>query len=428
VKRRDFIVRSTVLALAPGGLAACAHAQEPAPPTGWDAVRASFALSPGEHNLTAWWFASHPEPVRAAIERHRAGLDSDSRRYLTQREALEDDVRAAAAAYLETSPDQVALTDSTTMGLGLLYAGILLRPGAELVTSTHDFYATHEALRLRAERDGCTLTKVELYSRPDETSIDEIVSNVGLALGPATRVLALTWVHSSTGVKLPVREIADVVAHANRDRAPAEQILFCLDGVHGFGCEAATPDELGVDFLVTGCHKWLFGPRGTGLVWGTPLAWSTVKPTIPTFDQQEYFAWMYEQPTALPAGPLETPGGFHSMEHRWALKETFEWRQRLGRHAVERRTHELVERLKAGLDGARHLALATPRDARLSAGMVMTVAYRRDPGEVVERLYDRHRIVASVTPYREAFVRVGPSIVNDEDEVDLTARALRELS
>jgi len=231
VKRRDFIVRSAVLALAPGGLAACTRS-EPAPPTGWTAVRASFGLQPGEHNLTAWWFASHPAPVRAAIERHRAGLDADARRYLTRRETLEDDVRGAAAAYLETSADQVALTDSTTMGLGLLYSGIALRPGAELVTSTHDFYATHEALRVRAERGGCTLTKVELYSRPDATSIDEIVSNVELALGPATRVLALTWVHSSTGVKLPVREIADVVAQANGDRAPAHRILFCLDGVH----------------------------------------------------------------------------------------------------------------------------------------------------------------------------------------------------
>jgi len=59
---------------------------------------------------------------------------------------------------------------------------------------------------------------------------------------------------------------------------------------------------------------------------------------------------------------------------------------------------------------------------------VMTVPYRSDPSDVVERLYDRYRIVASVTPYRDAFVRVGPSIVNDEDEVDLTARALRELA
>ena len=116
------------------------------------------------------------------------------------------------------------------------------------------------------------------------------------------------------------------------------------------------------------------------------------------------------------------------MEHRWALKEAFEWRQRLGRHAVEQRTRELVERLKDGLAGAKQLAVVTPRDARLSAGMVMTAPYRSDPSTVVDRLYDRHRVVASVTPYHDAYVRVGPSIVNDEEDVDVTARALRELS
>jgi selenocysteine lyase/cysteine desulfurase len=29
-----------------------------------------------------------------------------------------------------------------------------------------------------------------------------------------------------------------------------------------------------------------------------------------------------------------------------------------------------------------------------------------------------------VTPYRERFVRLGPSIVNDEDDVDAAVRAL----
>jgi selenocysteine lyase/cysteine desulfurase len=428
VRRREFVVRAGTLALAPGALAACGAEAHVAAPTGWDAVRASFALREGDLNFTAWWFASHPRPVREAIERHRSGLDANARQYETQRELFEDDVRRAAAAYMETSPDQIALTDSTTMGLGLLYAGISLRRGQELVTSTHDFYATHEALRVRAERSGCTLTKQELYSRSDLASIDEIVSNVRFALSPRTRVLALTWVHSSTGVKLPVRAIADVVAEANRSRAPEDQILFCLDGVHGFGCEAETPDELGVDFLVSGCHKWLFGPRGTGIVWGRPLAWSQVTPTIPTFDQQAYFAWMYGAPTALPAGALETPGGFHTMEHRWALKDAFDWRRDLGREEVARRTHALADRLKDGLAGASHLGLATPRDPALSAGLVMTVPFRNDPGLVVRRLYERHRVVASVAPYREQLVRVGPSIVNDEDEVDVAVRALRELS
>ena len=114
------------------------------------------------------------------------------------------------------------------------------------------------------------------------------------------------------------------------------------------------------------------------------------------------------------------------MEHRWALSEAFEWRTRLGAARVEQRTHALARRLKEGLAGARHLALVTPREQALSAGLVMVIPFGADPDAVVRRLYERHRIVASVTPYRDRYVRLGPSIVNDEDEVDEAARALRE--
>jgi selenocysteine lyase/cysteine desulfurase len=423
MKRRDFLARAGVLALAPGAGAARFDTASAAAATDWGAVRELFALRPGVHDFAAWYLASHPKPVRDAVERHRRGLDASPHEYVQQHTALEEQARAAAAAYLETAADQVALTDSTTMGLGLLYAGISVKPGQELVTSEHDFYATHEALRLRADRTGASLRKIRLYSRPERASVDEIVSSVEKALTPKTRVLALTWVHSSTGVKLPVRELARVVAAHNRSRASADRTLFCLDGVHGFGVEAATPARLGVDFLVSGCHKWLFGPRGTGLVWGRREAWAEVSPTIPTFADTAYAAWIFERPAAVPAGPLHTPGGFHSFEHRWALKEAFEWRRHLGRARVEARTHALAQRLKQRLAGGRGYAIVTPLDPKLSAGLVM-LRTDRDPGAVVDNLR-RRGIVASVTPYRERYLRLGPSIVNDEAEVDAAARAVR---
>jgi selenocysteine lyase/cysteine desulfurase len=416
VKRRDFLVRAGAFAVAPGALAEAAPAA-----VGWPGVRAQFELRSGERNFAAWYLASHPKPVRDAIARHRRGLDANAHEYVEQHGELEDVARSLAARYLGTSADQIALTDSTTMGLGLLYGGISLRSGQELVTSTHDFYATHEALRVRARRTGARLTRVRLYARPDRASVDEIVSNVRRALVPRTRVLALTWVHSSTGVKLPVREIAGVVADANRGRRSSERILFCLDGVHGFGVEASAPDVLGVDFLVSGCHKWFFGPRGTGFVWGRREAWAEVSPTIPTFDGRAYGAWVSGGRASVPPGPLETPGGFHSFEHRWALVEAFRWRLALEPARVEARTHALARRLKAQIAPAR---LVTPRSSSLSAGLVMLASPDRDPSDVVRELYERHRIVASVTPYRERYVRLGPSIVNDEADVDAAARAL----
>src|SRR5204863_5665917 len=116
-------------------------------------------------------------------------------------------VMNAASAYTGGRPGEIALTDSTTMGLGLVYGGLHLFPGDEIVTSTHDFYSTHQALRLRAQRSGAHVRKIALYRRLSTVSVDELVSSVARAITPKTRVLALTWVHSSTGLKLPISEI-----------------------------------------------------------------------------------------------------------------------------------------------------------------------------------------------------------------------------
>jgi len=359
--------------------------------------------------------------VRAAIERHRRGLDRNTALYLRESELpLEDAARQAAADNLGAPFDEVALTDSTTMGLALVYRGLRLEPGDEVVTSEHDFYATYESLRLRHERDGVAVRRVRLYDEPSEASPDRIVETIARALGPRTRALALTWVHSSSGVKLPLREIAAAVADANRGRAERERVLLCVDGVHGFGVEEESPVALGADVFVSGCHKWLFGPRGTGLVWAAPHAWERIDPLIPTFDGRAYIAWILgRRPRDVPPGALMTPGGFHSFEHRWALTEAFEHQRDLGGPAaVARTTYALAARLKHGLAEIAGVRVKTPQDEALSSGLVCAELADSRAGEIVDRLREEHRIVASVTPYAQEYLRFGPSVANDADDVD----------
>jgi selenocysteine lyase/cysteine desulfurase len=391
----------------------------------------TFALDPRYANLTTFVLASHPRPVREAIERQRMALDANAAFHLRRSEvALEDAARGAVAGYLGAAPDQVALTDSTTMGIALAYARLRLGPGDEVITSEHDFYATHEALRLREELDGVAVRRIRLYDAPESASADEIVTAVARALGPRTRCLALTWVHSSTGVKLPLEELTRVVADANRGRREGERILLSVDGVHGFGVEDASPVELGVDIFASGCHKWLFGPRGTGLLWAASHAWERLAPTIPSFDPRAYIAWVEGRSTTqTPAGALMTPGGFHSFEHRWALPAALELHTRLGgRAAVARRTHALAGRLKEGLAEGPGVRLRTPRDDALSAGLVCAEVADLDPGEVVDELRERHRVVASVTPYRTRYVRFGPSVANSAKDVASAVAAVAEVA
>ena len=389
-----------------------------------------FALDPDYVNLTTFILASHPRPVRAAIERHRRALDANAALYLRASEvSLEEAARRAVADYLGTEPDLVALTDSTTMGLALIYARLRLEPGDEVVTSEDDFFATHESLRLREQLDGVAVRRIRLYDEPESASTEEIVTAVSRALRPSTRCLALTWVHSSSGVKLPLREIAGAVADANRGRRERERILLCVDGVHGLGVEDESPVDLGVDVFASGCHKWLFGPRGTGFVWAAPHAWARLAPTIPSFDPRVYLAWIERRrPAGVPPGALMTPGGFHSFEHRWALPEAIELHTRLGGRAeVARRTHALAAALKDGLAETAGVRLRTPRDEVLSAGLVCCEIAGTDPGEVVDRLRERHRVVASVTPYRTRYARLGPSVANTADDVDTAIEAIARM-
>jgi selenocysteine lyase/cysteine desulfurase len=257
-----------------------------------------------------------------------------------------------------------------------------------------------------------------------------MVAAVAAALGPRTRCLALTWVHSSSGVKLPLREIAATVARANRNRRERERILLCVDGVHGFGVEDGSPVELGADVFVTGCHKWLFGPRGTGLVWAAPHAWERLAPTIPSFDERAYLAWiMGRAPDDTPPGPLMTPGGFHSFEHRWALTEAFRFHDELGgREKVAATTRALAARLKEGLAEIQGVMVKTPRDDALSSGLVCVDVPGTSALEAVARLRDEHRVVASATPYATRYLRFGPSVANTDDDVDRTLAAVASVA
>ena len=75
-------------------------------------------------------------------------------------------------------PDEIALTDNTTMGLALLYGGLPLRPRQEMLTTTHDHYATYEALRLRALHTGARRAQdCALRACPSRPTADEIVGN-----------------------------------------------------------------------------------------------------------------------------------------------------------------------------------------------------------------------------------------------------------
>jgi isopenicillin-N epimerase len=393
----------------------------------WQRVREQFSLTGDLVHMSALFISSHPRRVREAIDRYRSELDENPVVTLqSHNRERQQAARDAAAEYLGVDGSEIALTDSTTMGLGLLYNGLRLEPGDEILTTEQDYYVTHESLRTAAQRTGAEVRRVSLYEDMSSVSADDLVERLARALTPRTRVVALTWVHSGTGLKLPLRQVATAL----RERHQGDHDLsICVDGVHGFGIEDVSLADMDVDFFVAGCHKWLFGPRGTGLVWGRAAAWPRLVPTIPSFlDDGTWAAWLTGDEVEGDTSAIRmTPGGFKPFEHQWALPEAFGFHREIGKDRVQARTRELARHLKEGLEAMRHVELVTPLDEHLSAGIVCFDVSGISADNVVRRLRDRG-IVATATPYAVRHARLSPSIRNTHDEVDRALEAIASLT
>ena len=120
-------------------------ATQPFDPGDWKSVRAQFLLSPDLVHLSNFYLASNPTPVRDAITNYRRAFDEnphsflDDNMFAREEDMLWRSVCAEAAEYVGGQASEIALTSSTTMGLALPYNGLRLKPGQEILTTTHEY-------------------------------------------------------------------------------------------------------------------------------------------------------------------------------------------------------------------------------------------------------------------------------------------------
>jgi len=401
----------------------------------WPAVRALFPLAPDWVHLSSFLLVSHPKPVAEAIDRFRRKLDSDPT--WLERAAFDESegkpfetVKRALADYIGGQPSDICLTSNTTGALAMAYHGLRIRADQEIVTSEHDHYSHHESIRYSAARSGCGVRYIPLYDTGASASIAQITDRVANAITPKTRAVGVTWVHSSSGVKLPITDIAAVVARANAGRSDADRCLLIVDGVHGFANQDVDAARLGCDFFAAGTHKWLFGPRGTGFLWGKSDAWQYLRPTIPSFDpdsfQTTWPAWMNRAPLPPTQASSVSPGGFVAFEHLLAVPAAVDLHRSIGRDRIATRIADLNTGFRNGAAKLIGVTLHTPLDPQLAAGISCFEVAGLTVDQVTQRLAAK-KIRTTTSPYKTSYARVAAGVMNSPADIETVLREIRAL-
>ncbi|MGY2162976.1 aminotransferase class V-fold PLP-dependent enzyme [Pseudomonas tolaasii] len=419
--RRTFLKQAGVLvASLPLGTALSSRAIAATPAaTPWVGLKQLFNQDPDYLHFSNFLVASHPKPVRDAIERYRVQIDRNPGLAmdwdLQETWKREGQVREWAGRYLDAKPAQIALTGSTSEGLAMIYGGIKVRPDQEILTTVHEHYATEFSLNFRVAKEGTQVRRISLFENAAKVSVDEVLGNIKRNIRPNTRVLGMTWVQSGSGVKLPISEIGQLVEEHNRNRDDKDRILYVVDGVHGFGVENLDFPAMNCDFFIAGTHKWMFGPRGTGLVCARDSENKYVTPMVPTFSEDTSFA------TTM------TPGGYHAFEHRWAADEAFKLHLQLGKAQVQAQIHALNTELKNQLLAHPQIELVTPRSPELSAGFTFFRVKGQNSDEVAAYMMKNRVVIDAVDRDVGPVIRTAPGLLNSTEEIQrfmtlLTAR------
>ena len=300
--------------------------------------------------------------------------------HFERRLSLQADLRDGYARVLGCDPADVALTTSTSEGLGAVLAGMPLAPGDEILTSDTEHPGLLGPLRAARER-GAEVRAVALRDIAD-------------AVSPRTAAVACSHVSWLTGEVAPAA-LAEV------------DVPVIFDGAQGAGAVPLDMAALGCSAYAAAGQKWLCGADGTGMLYLDPAFAEEVVVPAPSYGSFEDASEGIDSPLRADAARFDTPA--------------------LSREAVALSLAALEVLFGAGFDDVLERAreLAAELAARLAAAG-RTVAARADttlvswedpdPPAARERLAEAGVVIRHLP--RTPYVRASVGAWNDEGDLE----------
>ena len=378
-----------------------------------------------------WVMHCSEGPVpRAAVRAVRAFMQKELRpwgvRWEEDFQGIPAASRAEAAALLGGRPEDISLSPSTSTGLVAVAQGFPWQPGDDVVAPLGEF-PSNAWPWLALKPRGVVFREVPLWeghrsgadawsSLPPTAAADPEARLIA-ALGPRTRILALSWVRFQDGLKLDLQRLG----RACRERG----VHLVVDGIQAAG---TVPVDLeGLSAFATGGHKGLLAPQGMGFLWTEEAFRQSLAPSGTWLSVEQ--ATDFSRPSTdfdrawLPDGRALEPGGPNLLQAS-ALLESLRLLNGVGVRAIAAHIAGLQIRLLEALEGSPWAAECRRLRALLEAGRLGSFLAFHHGGAGAEHLQGllqaghRHGILASV---REGYLRVAFHGFHTEEDVDRVA-------
>jgi len=328
-------------------------------------------------------------------------------RYLRPRKEM---IRKKLADTFGCSPEEIAIVRNVTEALQIPLLGIELKPGDEVLTTTHDYPSMKSALFQREKREGI---KVKLFPFPYPPKNMKVLSDLfEQNVTSRTKMILLCHITNLTGQIFPLKEICQMARNKG--------IEVVIDGAHAFGHFEFKQKDIDCDIYGANLHKWMMAPIGTGFLYVKKEKIKKIWPLFPAADPQgddiRKFEHLGTQPEYL----------------KLAVGDALAFHHGIGGKRKEERLRYLRNYWAKAIEKLPGVKMLTSYDPEQSCGLGTFAVENMNMGKLSQILFDKHKIYSitvGVPPVMQTDeniigMRVSPSIYTSLREIDLFIEAV----
>ena len=374
----------------------------------WGTIQQAFSVTRGIVNLNNGGVSPSPRMVTEAFVRY-TWQQEDATAY-TMWQLLEpqsETIRTGLAELFGCSPEEIAITRNASESLEILLMGLDLQSGDEILTTTQDYPRMLTTLKQRELREGLKLNLIKIPIAPKNA--DDIAAAFERAVTPRTKLILVSHQINLTGQINPVKKVCQM--------ARARGIETIVDGAHSFAQFAFKRDDLDCDYFGTSLHKWLYAPKGTGMLYvkkdKIPKVWALMA----SEDRNRSDIRKFEEI------------GTHSAAMRLAIGEAILFHNAIGAKRKEERLRYLSRYWMNNLKDIRKVGFNTSFDPFQSCAIANFKIEGVDPVALGGFLMSKHKIFTTPIVHEEfTGIRITPNVYTTLWELDRFSNVVADVA
>jgi cysteine desulfurase/selenocysteine lyase len=335
--------------------------------------------------------------------------------------SLMDELRRRVAALINSEPEEIIFTQSTTEGINYIRNGIDWKRGDSVVVrgGTHEHYANYLPwLQLSRER------KVNLISLPindtgyfDIGELENVISRgrrieskakAPTRMEKTPKLITLSHALFNNGAIMPVDEVGKITKK--------NDVLFCIDAAQSVGSIEIDVKRIGCDFMAFPAFKWICGPLGLGILYCSRKAAQVLKPQ--SIGSESATLSSDQKTLAYLEPPVKFQTGFRNFPALAGLEASVRYLLRIGLGNIRSMNMKVANILRTELGKITGIKLYGPEDENLRTSIVSFSSAEVDSKTITDKLEENEIIFAerNIGSGRKG-VRASPHFFNSEGEV-----------